>query len=82
MSQFAPFRLSACGFSTCFRFRVPPCRHMFDGGVETRRIPLQPFRSQQDPLNLPRFGGHLTRGENASRSPHGEASAAEVHVGI
>ena len=33
-------------------------------------------------LNLPRFGGHLRRGEDASRSPHGEASATEVHVGV
>jgi hypothetical protein len=43
------------------------------------------FKAVTDPkglVNLPRFGGHLTRGENASRSPHGEASAAEVHVGV
>jgi len=42
------------------------------------------LRVQQaiDMVNLPRFGGHLRRGEDASRSPRGEASAAEVYGGV
>ena len=39
-------------------------------------------RMKQSGLELTRFGGHPTKGDNVARSVHVEAKEAAIHAGV